>query len=232
MPTLKGWTIPPHPRRLAVEPCDVESHMMRHATRLIRRSVSWAISVALLVLTAACSTFISHPDLLNADANPATLHCYSRFYLLYSTSCTVTAVDGRRSGAAHVASLTTKVLPGVRWVEFNTDSYCCGSGGESEVCVFTFDFHQGAEYQIKAYSLRLEPIPASNADEFPLQSGVIGIVELGKDNREISVPVVCSHGGGSFCQSDEDCVPNPYIRCIGQATKPFGRCTSLPSRSN
>ena len=179
------------------------------------------------LLTTGCSTFVSDPALLNPDAKPATIHCYTRLYVLFFASCAITAVDGHRTDASEVLGLTAKLASGLRWVEFQTDNYFGGAGGTSEVCAFTFNFQESHEYQIKAHSLKFDPVNSSDPDELALQSGQVDIQEgdpWGGAIREFQVPITCSHGGGSLCRAAPDCVTSRYIRCVPHAPHPFGRC--------
>jgi hypothetical protein len=179
-------------------------------------------------------TFISNPELLDPAAGSATLHCYSRVYLVYLSSCSVTAVDGHRTTAREVFSLTTRLAPGTRWVEFQTQNYFGGSGGTSEVCAFTADFQEGREYQIKAHSLGLDPVPAGNPDLLPLQTGKIVVQSKASGGAldEVTVPVTCSHGGGSLCRSTSDCAASRSIGCVPQGSHAFGRCETVLPKMN
>ncbi len=172
----------------------------------------------------SCSTFVTYVGPELPDSEVATFHCFTREYLLYSTSCRATALDGRRPTLSQSSTNTSKVLPGRHWIEVAFDRYCCGGHG-GEVCAFYLDWEAGHTYQLKAHSLETDRGFWASPRGFYGGSVEIEVKSPSAIDETKIVRVTCSYSGGSMCQTVSDCQPHPTMRCLPQNGFEFGKCS-------
>jgi hypothetical protein len=173
-----------------------------------------------------CATFVTYPGAQRPAQEVATLHCYSRYYVVYMESCGFQAVDGFRPGLSQLFTNTSEVLPGAHWIEIAFESYFGGGGGITDVCAFELDFEPNAVYRVKAHSLATEISLLGRHAQRGFYRGWLDVsIARGSGASEVRrVEATCSAFGGSMCRKDADCVDHPEIACIPQEGFPFGQC--------
>lgn len=169
-----------------------------------------------------CGTFVAYTGPALPDEEVATIHCFWRYYFVYSTECHISAIDGQRPEISQLMSLASKLKPGNHWIEFGVEHYFGGGGGTRHVCAFDFDFEAGHRYQIKAHSFK----PDAPWMSGHLYTGTVAVeaVSPAGQSQKYQINTTCSFGGGSLCRKTSDCVPHPDIRCIPQEGFSFGMC--------
>jgi len=169
----------------------------------------------------ACGSFRAYPGAKLPDSEVATVECYFRYYFVYLTQCSFTAVDGLRTSISQLETKTTKIPPGSHWIELELE-YNLGGASGSDICSFDLDLQSGYVYQIKAGTLH------TNIKWYEKRHGLFGgsievrAIPPSGTPEDRHIEVTC--GGGSMCRKDEDCVHHPDIRCIPQEGFPFGEC--------
>lgn len=177
-------------------------------------------------LVGGCATFVTYSgDPRDAD-EVATLHRYSRYYVVYMASCGFQAVDGRRPRLSQIFTNTSELLPGSHWVEIAFEGWVGGGGGITDVCAFDLDVEAGAVYQVKAHSLTTAVPHLAKHSTPGFYRGTLDVsISRPSGSAEVRrVEATCSAFGGSMCRKDADCVDHPDIACFPQAGFPFGQC--------
>lgn len=175
---------------------------------------------------AACATFVAYTADESPSGPPATIQCYSRYYVVYMESCGFQAIDGLRPGLSQLFTNTSKVLPGPHWMEIAFESHFGGGGGITDVCAFDLDFEADAVYQVKAHSLTTEISALAKHGHIGFYRGSLdlAITKPSGATEDRRIAATCSAFGGSMCRKDDDCVHHPDIGCFPQDGFPFGQC--------
>jgi hypothetical protein len=157
------------------------------------------------------------------DSEVATLECYFREYLVYSTDCTFAAVDGLRTSLSQMQTKTAKVPPGSHWIQVEFESYFGGGRGGND-CGFDIELQPGHVYQIMSGSLHLETSWYRARKGFDKGSIEVRVRSSSGMQEDRHVEVTCGVDGGAMCRKDEDCLPHSDMKCIPQEGFPFGQC--------